>query len=127
MRVAKHLGVERVIGVDLVPERLELARRLGAETVEWTGDGDPALEITDLTDGRGADSVIDVGTEAHGAPVQELIQTVASRSPSAIATKLMERVGSDRASALPTAISTVRRGGTLSIAGVYAAPPPRCR
>jgi len=109
-----------VIGVDLVPERLELAKRYGAETVEWSGDGDPALEIMDMTDGRGADSVIDaVGTEAHGAPVQELIQTIASRSPSFVATKLMEKVGSDRTSALHTAISTVRRGGTLSLSGVY--------
>ncbi|MDQ3161372.1 MAG: glutathione-dependent formaldehyde dehydrogenase [Actinomycetota bacterium] len=120
VRVAKQLGVERVIGVDLVPERLELARRYGAETVEWTNDGDPALEIMDLTDGRGADSVIDaVGTEAHGAPIQELVQKMASRTPSVIATKLMEKVGSDRTSALHMAISTVRRGGTLSLIGVY--------
>jgi threonine dehydrogenase-like Zn-dependent dehydrogenase len=120
VRVAKHLGVERVIAVDLVPERLELARRFGAETVEWTDDGDPALEILDLTDGRGADSVIDaVGTEAHGAPVQELLQKVASRSPAGLATRVMEKVGTDRTSALHTAISTVRRGGTLSIVGVY--------
>jgi threonine dehydrogenase-like Zn-dependent dehydrogenase len=120
VRVAKQLGVERVIGVDLVPERLELARRFGAETVEWTGDGDPALEILDLTDGRGADSVIDaVGTEAHGAPVQELMQTVASRSPSALASRVMEKVGSDRTVVLHTAISTVRRGGTLSVVGLY--------
>jgi len=120
VRVARQLGVERVIAVDLVPERLELARQFGAETVEWTDDGDPALEIMDLTSGRGADSVIDaVGTEAHGAPVQALMQTVASRSPKLIATKLMEKVGSDRTSALHTAISTVRRGGTLSIVGVY--------
>ena len=120
IRVAKQLGVERVIGVDLVPERLELARRFGAETVEWTGDGDPALEILDLTDGRGADSVIDaVGTEAHGAPVQELMQTVASRSPSALASRVMEKVGSDRTVVLHTAISTVRRGGTLSVVGLY--------
>jgi threonine dehydrogenase-like Zn-dependent dehydrogenase len=120
VRVAKHLGVERVIAVDLVPERLELARRYGAETVEWTDDGDPALEIVDLTSGRGADSVIDaVGTEAHGAPVQELLQKVASRSPAALATRVMAKVGTDRTSALHTAISTVRRGGTLSIIGVY--------
>ena len=120
VRVAKQLGVERVIGVDLVPERLELARRYGAETVEWTNDGDPALEIMDLTNGRGADSVIDaVGTEAHGAPIQEFLQKVASRSPSAVATRVMERIGSDRTSALHTAISTVRRGGTLSLIGVY--------
>jgi threonine dehydrogenase-like Zn-dependent dehydrogenase len=120
VRVARQLGVERVLGVDLVPERLELARRWGAETVEWSGDGDPALELLDLTDGRGADSVIDaVGTEAHGAPVQELLQKVASRTPKPVATALMERVGSDRTSALHAAIATVRRGGTLSIVGVY--------
>jgi threonine dehydrogenase-like Zn-dependent dehydrogenase len=120
VRVAKHLGIERVIGIDLVPERIDLARRYGAEIVEWSNDTDPALEILDLTGGRGADSVIDaVGTEAHGAPIQELMQKVASRSPSAVATKLMEKIGSDRTSVLHSAISTVRRGGTLSIVGVY--------
>ena len=120
VRVAKALGVERVIGVDLVPERNELARRYGAEIVEWSDDSDAALEIQDLTGGRGADSVIDaVGTEAHGAPVQELLQKLASRTPARLATALMEKVGSDRTSALHTAISTVRRGGTLSIIGVY--------
>ena len=120
VRVAQALGVERVIGVDLVPERNELARRYGAEIVEWSDDSDAALEIQDLTGGRGADSVIDaVGTEAHGAPVQELLQKLASRTPARVATTLMEKVGSDRTSALHTAISTVRRGGTLSIIGVY--------
>ena len=120
VRVAKHLGVERVIAVDLVPERIELARQFGAEIVEWSDDVDPSLEIIDMTEGRGADAVIDaVGTEAHGAPVQEAIQTLASRTPSAIATKLMEKVGSDRTSVLHAAISTVRRGGTISIVGVY--------
>jgi len=120
VRVAKQLGVERVIGVDLVPERNDLARRYGAEIVEWSSDSDPALEILDLTSGRGADAVIDaVGTEAHGAPVQAALQTLASRSPKAVATRLMEKVGSDRTSALHTAIATVRRGGTLSIIGVY--------
>jgi threonine dehydrogenase-like Zn-dependent dehydrogenase len=120
VRVAKHLGIERVIGVDLVPERNDLARRYGAEIVEWAEDADPALEILDLTHGRGAESVIDaVGTEAHGAPIQELMQKVASRSPSAVATRVMEKVGSDRTSVLHAAISTVRRGGTLSIVGVY--------
>ena len=119
VRVAKALGVERVLGVDLVPERLELARTFGAETVPWRG-GDTALELMELTGGRGADSVIDaVGTEAHGAPVQELLQKLASRTPAALATRLMERVGSDRTAALHAAISSVRRGGTLSIVGVY--------
>jgi threonine dehydrogenase-like Zn-dependent dehydrogenase len=120
VRVAKQRGIEHVIGVDLVPERNELAQRYGAEIVEWTDDGDPALEILDATNGRGADSVIDaVGTEAHGAPVQELLQKVTSRTPKVVATRLMERVGTDRTAALHTAIATVRRGGTLSVVGVY--------
>ena len=120
VRVAKHLGIERVIAVDLVPERIELAREYGAEIVDWNDAADPALEIMELTDGRGTDSVIDaVGTEAHGAPVQAAMQTIASRSPSKVAAKLMETVGSDRTAALHAAISTVRRGGTLSIVGVY--------
>jgi threonine dehydrogenase-like Zn-dependent dehydrogenase len=119
VRVAKATGIERVIGIDLVPERLELARRFGAETVAWSDDADTALEVVELT-GGGAHGVIDaVGTEAHGAPVQELMQKLASRSPKAVATRLMERVGSDRTSALHAAIATVRRGGTLSIVGVY--------
>ena len=120
VRVAKHLGVERVIGVDLVPERNALARRYGAEIVEWSDDTGVTEELLELTKGRGADSVIDaVGTEAHGAPVQELMQKAASRSPAPVATALMERVGSDRTSALHTAIASARRGGTLSIIGVY--------
>jgi threonine dehydrogenase-like Zn-dependent dehydrogenase len=120
VRVAKHLGVERVFGVDLVPERNELARRYGAEIVEWSDHTGVTEELLELTKGRGPDSVIDaVGTEAHGAPVQELMQKAASRSPAAVATALMERIGSDRTSALHTAIASVRRGGTLSIIGVY--------
>ena len=47
------------------------------------------------------------------------MQKIASRSPAAVATTLMEKVGSDRTSALHTAIASVRRGGTLSIIGVY--------
>ena len=120
VRVAKHLGVERVIAVDLVPERLELARTFGAETVEWSKESDPAAEIMELTGGRGADSVIDaVGTEAHGSSVQAAMQALASHTPKPIARKLMETMGSDRTSALHAAIASVRRGGTLSIIGVY--------
>jgi threonine dehydrogenase-like Zn-dependent dehydrogenase len=120
VRVARQLGIERVIGVDLVPERNEAARRYGAEIVEWSGDGHPALEILDRTEGRGADAVIDaVGTEAHGAPVVQLLQTMATRMPDRVATTLMEKVGTDRTSALHTAIASVRRGGTLSVVGVY--------
>ena len=82
VRVAKHLGVERVIGVDLVPERLELARRYGAEVIDWENEGDPVAEILESTSGRGADAVIDaVGMEAHGAPVVETVQAVLGKLP----------------------------------------------
>ena len=120
VRIAKHLGVERVIGVDLVPERLELARRYGAEVIDWENEGDSVAEIVESTSGRGADAVIDaVGMEAHGAPVVEAMQAVVGKLPDRIAAKLIEKVGTDRTTALHAAIATVRRGGTLSLIGVY--------
>src|SRR5207237_3831705 len=69
-RVARHRGATQVIGVDIVPERLEMARRHGAETVDAREHDDVPAVIREMTDGRGPDSVIDaVGMEAHGAPV----------------------------------------------------------
>jgi threonine dehydrogenase-like Zn-dependent dehydrogenase len=119
VRVARHFGAEPIIAVDLVPERLELARKHGAETVDLR-DGDPVAAILDRTDGRGADSVIDaVGMEAHGAPLTALLQKSAALLPSAAAQALIEKAGVDRLSALLDAIRSVRRGGTLSIIGVY--------
>jgi threonine dehydrogenase-like Zn-dependent dehydrogenase len=118
-RIAAHRGAETVIGVDLVPERLDLARRYGAETVDWEA-GDVAERVRELTGGRGPDSVIDaVGMEAHGASVAELMQKATVRLPSRVGAALVERAGVDRLSALTTAIRIVRRGGTLSITGVY--------
>ncbi len=73
-----------------------------------------------MTDGRGPDSVIDaVGMEAHGAPLGKLAQDIAGLLPDAVAAKLMEKAGVDRLTALHAAIDTVRRGGTVSIVGVY--------
>ena len=73
-----------------------------------------------MTDGRGPDSVIDaVGMEAHGAPVAKMVQTLASLLPDPVEAKLMERVGMDRLGALYLAIDIVRRGGTISLSGVY--------
>ena len=119
VRIARHLGAETVIGVDLVPERLELARRHGAEAIDLR-EGDPVAAILDRTDGRGADAVVDaVGMEAHGAPVTALLQRSAGVLPDKAAQVLMERAGVDRLSALLDAIRSVRRGGTLSISGVY--------
>ncbi|MEV0129202.1 zinc-dependent alcohol dehydrogenase [Dactylosporangium sp. NPDC050688] len=118
-RIARHRGM-RVIGVDLVPERLERARANGVEVIDLTQVDDVADAIRDLTDGRGADSVIDaVGMEAHGSPVGKLAQTVTGFLPDVVATKLIEKAGVDRLAALHLAIDAVRRGGTISLSGVY--------
>src|SRR5436309_8866151 len=73
-----------------------------------------------MTDGRGTDSVIDaVGMEAHGSPGAKLAQQVTSMLPDALAQKMIERAGVDRMHALYLAIDIVRRGGTISLSGVY--------
>jgi threonine dehydrogenase-like Zn-dependent dehydrogenase len=118
-RIAAHRGY-RVIGVDLVPERLERARAHGVDAIDLNGHDDVAGHIRELTDGRGPDSVIDaVGMEAHGAPIGKLVQQMTSFVPDAIAARMMEKAGIDRLSALHLAIDIVRRGGTISLSGVY--------
>jgi len=112
--------VERVFGIDLVPERLAMAQRHGAETIDTTTTDDPAEALRDLTEGRGPDGVVDaVGMEAHGAPVAAAMQRAAAALPRAVSEPLARRAGIDRMAALRTAIDAVRRGGTLSIIGVY--------
>ena len=118
-RIARHRG-SRVIGVDLVPERLERARLHGVETIDASDGGDVLEEVRSRTDGRGADAVVDaVGMEAHGSPVAESSMKVLALLPSALQRKLMRTVGGDRAAALMLAIESVRRGGTVSVSGVY--------
>ena len=119
-RIARHRGAGLVIGVDLVPERLEMARRHGAQVLDRSDVGDIAEAIQELTDGRGTDSVIDaVGMEAHGAPLAKLAQDAAGLVPDAVARPMIERAGIDRLSALYDCFDAVRRGGTVSISGVY--------
>jgi threonine dehydrogenase-like Zn-dependent dehydrogenase len=119
VRIARHRGAGTVIGVDLVPERLELARRYGADAVD-AREGDPVEQIRERTDGRGADAVIDaVGMEAHGAPLAALAHRAAALLPDAAGRVMIEKAGIDRLAALSSAIQSVRRGGTLSISGVY--------
>jgi len=119
-RIARHRGAEQVIGVDLVPERLAMARRHGVVTVDLRGSDDLAGAVRELTDGRGADSVIDaVGMEAHGSPIAAGIQAGAGLLPDALARPLFTKAGVDRLAALHTAIDLVRRGGTISLSGVY--------
>ena len=119
-RIAMHRGAGKVIGVDLVPERLARARRYGVETLDLREHDDVAETIRDLTDGRGADAVIDaVGMEAHGSPFGKLAHTMATLLPDSVAEKVMERAGVDRLGAFHLAIDAVRRGGTISLIGVY--------
>jgi threonine dehydrogenase-like Zn-dependent dehydrogenase len=119
-RIALHRG-HRVIGVDLVDARLARARGNGVETLDLRQhSGDLADIIRGMTDGRGPDSVIDaVGMEAHGAPGAKLAQDITGLLPDSIAAKFMQKAGIDRLSALYLAIDIVRRGGTISLSGVY--------
>ena len=118
-RIARHLGY-RVIGVEPVPERIAMAERHGVRVLD-PGRVDAAAEtIREMTGGRGADSVIDaVGMEAHGSPGAKLAQTVTGLLPDRAAAPLMSRAGIDRLAALHQAIEAVRRGGTISVIGVY--------
>jgi threonine dehydrogenase-like Zn-dependent dehydrogenase len=119
-RVAAQRGAATVIGVDLVPERLERARNRGVLALDLSDHDDLTSVIADLTGGRGPDAVIDaVGMEAHGAPAGKLAQQIAGLLPDAATRKLMEKAGVDRLSALHLAIDLVRRGGTVSVIGVY--------
>ena len=122
-RIAQYRGVGRVIGLDLVPERLARARRRGVEVLD-VGEHDKATDVADavreLTDGRGPDAVIDaVGLEAHGSPVNKALHDVTGLLPKKLASRMMTTMGVDRLAALYTAIDMVRRGGTVSLSGVY--------
>ena len=119
-RIAQHLGAATVIGLDLVPDRLARSERHGVYTIDVTATDDIPGAVRELTDGRGPDAVIDaVGMEAHGAPVGKLAHTLAGLMPDPVARKVMETAGVDRLSALRAAAEIVRRGGTISLSGVY--------
>lgn len=118
-RIALRDGA-RVIVVDRVPERLARVRALGAETIDLDAVDDLGEEVRSRTSGRGADAVVDaVGMEAHGNPVAEKLIKVVGLLPDAIARPLMKNVGFDRLAALHASIDAVRRGGTVSLSGVY--------
>jgi threonine dehydrogenase-like Zn-dependent dehydrogenase len=108
-RIALNQGAGRVIGVDNVPERLSLAAKYGIETIDFSAVEDVKEIMLDLTDGRGVDAALDaVGMEAEGSFIDSFLQ----------ATKMQV----DKAYALRQCIASIRRGGTLSISGVYAGP-----
>ena len=119
-RIGRHLGAARVIGVDSVPERLEMARRHGIETLDSREVDDVAAALIELTSGRGPDGVIDaVGMEAHDSPVGKAAHTAVGLLPDVLAKPLTDRMAIDRLGALRTALKSVRRGGTVSVSGVY--------
>jgi threonine dehydrogenase-like Zn-dependent dehydrogenase len=118
-RIGVHQG-RRVIGVDRVPERLDLARAHGMETINLDEVDDVAEAVIELTGGRGADGVLDaVGMEAHGNPAMEAAIKSVGMLPDAVAKPMIDKMGIDRVDALTTAIKAVRRGGTVSVSGVY--------
>jgi threonine dehydrogenase-like Zn-dependent dehydrogenase len=121
-RIARLHGAETVIGVDLVDERLERARQRGTDVIDARDFDDKTLveAVQQRTEGRGPNAVIDaVGMEAHGSPLASFGHRVLGLIPDAAAEKLMLRAGTDRLAALHLAIDLVRRGGTISISGVY--------
>jgi threonine dehydrogenase-like Zn-dependent dehydrogenase len=109
IRSAKLLGAGRVIAIDTVPERLQMAAEGGAETLDSLED-DVFTELKEMTGGLGPDACIDaVGLEAHGAQIDYWYDKA----------KTMTFMATDRASSLRQAIHCCRKGGTVSIPGVY--------
>lgn len=103
------MGASRVIAIDHYPNRLALAKKLGAETIDFR-ETDVREALMEMSGGIGVDAVIDaVGMESHGFAVDNMIDVV----------KQKVGIGADRASALKQAILAVRFGGKVSIPGVY--------
>ena len=120
VRSARQQGIDQIIAVDRVPDRLAKAQAAGAQVINVDEVKNIGDAVRDLTEGRGADGTLDaVGMEAHGSPVSELVIKGTARLPKAIGRPVMEAMGIDRLAALHGAIDAVRRGGTVSISGVY--------
>lgn len=118
-RIAHHQG-RRTFGIDFVPERLDMARRHGVEVIDAGAVGDVAEVLREKTQGRGPDAVIDaVGMEAAESPFGAAAQRITSKLPAKLGAAAAEKFGVDRMAVLLTAIDTVRRGGTVSVSGVY--------
>ncbi|GGC78316.1 glutathione-dependent formaldehyde dehydrogenase [Tersicoccus solisilvae] len=116
-RIGVHRGYQ-VLAVEPEADRRAMAERHGVKTIPW-GD-DVVDQIREETYGRGADGVVDaVGMEAHSAPLGRTMQNVAGLLPDKLAQKATETIGVDALTALNSAFDAVRRGGTVSISGVY--------
>jgi threonine dehydrogenase-like Zn-dependent dehydrogenase len=120
-RIAVHRGI-RTITVDLIAERLGRVADAGAEPVDLDAVGKRGLgdHIREMTGGRGPDAVVDaVGMEAHGSPGMKTLHKLVGLLPDAVAEPMMNKAGMDRMAALYSAFDIVRRGGTISLSGVY--------
>jgi len=109
IRSAFLLGASRVIAIETVPERRRMAEQAGAETLD-SMDPDVFERLRDMTGGFGPDACIDaVGLEAHGPHIDYYYDKA----------KTMAMMSTDRISALRQAIHSCRKGGTVSVPGVY--------
>jgi threonine dehydrogenase-like Zn-dependent dehydrogenase len=109
IRSALMLGAERVIAIDRVPERLQMAKEGGAEILNYE-DTEVGEALKEMTGGRGPDSVMDaVGMEAHGMGLEGIYDKV----------KQAVKLETDRPNVLRQAIVACRKGGTVSLPGVY--------
>jgi len=122
-RIGRQLGAGRVIGVDDVEARLQMAARHGVETLDLRSVDDVTETLIEMTGGRGPDSVIDaVGMEAHGSArgtAGKVAQAAVGLLPDKVAQPLTDKMAVDRLDALYAALKSVRRGGTVSLSGVY--------
>ena len=120
-RIARHLGASRVIGVDRVPERLAMAQRHGIETLDNSDVDDVGQALIEMTDGRGPDGVVEaVGMEAHDSPVGKVAHARRRRAARRGRRPRWPTRWRSTGSARSTPRSRrVRRGGTVSVSGVY--------
>jgi threonine dehydrogenase-like Zn-dependent dehydrogenase len=109
-----------------VPERRAAAARFGNEAADLNDDIDTASMLIEMTGGRGPDAIIDaVGMEAHGhdaaagSKLAEVAQRATGLLPDRMAQKITDVAAVDRLDALHVAVKAVRRGGTVSVSGVY--------
>jgi threonine dehydrogenase-like Zn-dependent dehydrogenase len=110
IKSAYMLGAERVIGIDRIPERLQMAKEFGKAEVVNYEEVDAGEAVKEMTGGRGPDACIDaVGMEAHGTDVAAIYDRV----------KQAVRLETDRPTALRQVIVACRKGGTVSMPGVY--------
>lgn len=123
-RIAEHMGATKIVGIDLVPERLERAAAHGVDVIDVNmfegSHQDLAQAVRDKLGGNGPAAVIEaVGMEAHGSPNIKAVQQMTGMLPDAAAQKVLTTIGVDRMFAMHSAIEMVGRGGTISVVGLY--------